>query len=223
MNIGLKGRTVGRELSGKNGKKGSEEMAGKSDYVLGEIIAQLHDLEEKIRELQRQTYADAWAEGEKEGRGCRRTESILSGSDDKIENEASANIKIDAKTAPKSPETHNLEDDCISLFGDEKEQKKANTSDFESVIGSEVLLHVQPRQLDEVDLPKIENIPMPAPTPAAPKTGKRMCPTCHGKIVTCIRQDGRKFECCERSRYNINIADRASRGDCKGWYQELDD
>ena len=61
-------------------------MAQKSDYILGEIIAQLHELEEKIRELQRQTFAEAWEEGEKEGQGCRRAESTLSGSDDKMEN-----------------------------------------------------------------------------------------------------------------------------------------
>ena len=198
-------------------------MAEKSDYILGEILAQLHDLEEKIKELQRQTYADAWAEGEKEGRGYRRDESTLSGLNDKIENAESASIKIDAKTTPKSPEKHNLEDDCISLFGDEKEQEKANKGGFESVTGSEVLLHVQPKQLDEVKLPKIEDMPMPAPAPAAPKTGKRMCPTCHGKIVMCIRQDGRKFECCERSPYNINIVDRSARGSCTGWFQELNE
>lgn len=198
-------------------------MAQKSDYILGEILAQLHELEEKIKELQRQTYADAWEEGEREGRGCRMAENILSGGNDKIENEVSDNTKNNAKTAPKSPETHNLEDDCISLFGDEKEQEKTNKSGFESVTGSEVLLHVQPRQLDEVKLPKIEDVPMSAPAPAAPKTGKRMCPTCHGKIVTCSRQDGRKFECCEQSPYNINIADRASRGSCTGWFKELDE
>ena len=196
-------------------------MAGESDYILGEILMQLHELEEKIKELQRQTYADAWAEGEREGRGCRRTENVLSGPDSKIESERNANINIDAKTTLKSPETCKEDSDFISLFEDEKKQEKTDKGDFESVTGSEVLLHVQPKNLDEVDLPKIEDMPMPAPV--QPKEEKRMCPTCHGKIVTCIRQDGRKFECCERSRYNINIADRASRGDCKGWYQELDD
>ena len=196
-------------------------MARESDYILGEILMQLHELEEKIKELQRQTYADAWAEGEREGRGCRNAENVLSGPDDKTETEASASIKIDTKTAPKSPETCKEDSDFISLFENEKEQERANKNDSESVAGLDVLLHVQPKQLDEVDLPKIEDMPMPAPV--QPKEEKRMCPTCHGKIVTCIRQDGRKFECCERSRYNINIADRASRGDCKGWYQELDD
>ena len=198
-------------------------MAGESDYILGEILMQLHELEEKIKELQRQTYADAWAEGEREGRGCRRTENVLSGPDSKIESERNANINIDAKTTLKSPETCKEDSDFISLFEDEKEQEKTNKGDFESVTGSEVLLHVQPKNLDEVDLPKIEDMPVPAPAQQPLKPGKRMCPTCHGKIVTCIRQDGRKFECCERSRYNINIVDRASRGDCKGWYQELDD
>ena len=198
-------------------------MAGESNYILGEILMQLHELEEKIKELQRQTYADAWAEGEREGQGCRNAENVLSDGNDKIENERNANINIDAKTAPKSPETCKEDSDFISLFEDEKEQEKTNKSDSESVVGLDVLLHVQPKNLDEVDLPKIEDMPMPAPAQQPPKPEKRMCPTCHGKIVTCIRQDGRKFECCERSRYNINIADRASRGDCKGWYQELDE
>ena len=198
-------------------------MAQKSDYILGEILMQLHELEKKIRELQRQTYAEAWEEGEREGRGCRCTENVLPGSDEQIKNEMNADMKIDAKTAPKSPETHKEDPAFVSFFENKNEQKKANKSDSENVTGSEVLLHVQPKSLDEVNLPRIENMPMPAPAPAQLKPGKRMCPTCHGKIVTCIRQDGRKFECCERSRYNINIADRASRGDCKGWYQELDD
>jgi hypothetical protein len=198
-------------------------MAEKSDYILGEIIAQLHELEEKIRELQRQTYAEAWEEGEREGRGCRSTENVLSGSDDKIEDEVSTDTKNNAKIAPKSPEMCKGDSDFISLFEDEKEQGKANKSDSESVAGLDVLLHVQPKNLDEVDLPKIEDMPMPAPAPVASKPEKRMCPTCHGKIVTCIRQDGRKFECCERSPYNINIADRPARGSCTGWFQELDE
>ena len=198
-------------------------MAEKSDYILGEILMQLHELEEKIKELQRQTFAEAWEDGEKEGRGCRNAENVLSGPDDKIESERSANTKNNAKTAPKSPETCKEDSDFISLFEDEKGQRNKNKSDSENGAGSKILLHVQPKQLDEVDLPKIEDMPMPAPAQQPKKPEKRMCPTCHGKIVTCIRQDGRKFECCERSRYNINIADRASRGDCKGWYQELDD
>ena len=197
-------------------------MAQKSDYVFGEIIAQLHGLEEKIRELQRQTYAEAWAEGEKEGRGCRGVENVLPGPDDKIENEMNADMKIDAKTTPKSPETHKEDSDLIPLFKDGKEQERTNKNDFESSFGSEVLLHVQPKQLDEVDLPKIENISMPAPASVQLKPGKRMCPMCHNKIVTCIRKNGTKYECCERSPYNINIADRASRGSCTGWFQEID-
>ena len=187
-------------------------MARESDYILGEILMQLHDLEEKIRELQRQTYAEAWEEGEKEGRGCRNAENILSSPDDKIEDEED---RIIADQAYQEYLDSNCESTPIEDFWKEL--------DSENVTGSEVLLHVQPKQLNEVDLPKIEDMPMPAPAPTQPKPEKRMCPTCHGKIVTCIRQDGRKFECCERSRYNINIVDRASRGDCKGWYQELDD
>ena len=142
--------------------------------------------------------------------------------------------ETDSKTAPESPEIHNEDADFISLWENEEEPGKARKGDSGSnadtaggseknMAGAEMLLHVQPKKLEEVDLPKIENISVPAPAPAKPKEEKRMCPTCHGKIVTCIRKDGRKFECCERSRYNINIADRASRGDCKGWYQELDD
>ena len=199
-------------------------MAEKSDYILGEILMQLHDLEEKIRELQRQTYADAWEEGYKEGQGCRRAENVLPGPDNKTENEMNVDMKIDAKTTPKSPETHEEDPTFISLFENKNEQKKANKSDSENVTGSEVLLHVQPKSLDEVNLPRIENMPMPAPAPAPAqlKPGKRMCPMCHNKIVTCIRKNGTKYECCERSPYNINIADRASRGSCTGWFQEID-
>ena len=197
-------------------------MAQKSDYILGEILMQLHDLEEKIRELQRQTYAEAWEEGEREGRGYRGVENVLPGPDDKIENEMNDDMKIDAKTTPKSPETHKEGPAFISFFENKNEQKKANKNDFESGTGSEVLLHVQPKNLDEVDLPKIENISMLAPASVQPKEQKRMCPTCHRKIVVCIRKNGTKYECCERSPYNINIADRASRGSCTGWFQEID-
>ena len=199
-----------------------KNMAQKSDYILGEILMQLHELEEKIRELQRQTYAEAWEEGEREGRGCRMDENVFFSPHNKTENEMNVNMKIDAKTTLKSSETHEKDSNLIPLFKDEKEQEMANKNDFESGTGSEVLLHVQPKSLDEVNLPKIENIPMPAPASVQPKEQKRMCPTCHRKIVVCIRKNGTKYECCERSPYNINIADRASRGSCTGWFQEID-
>ena len=139
--------------------------------------------------------------------------------------------EVISKTASESPEMRNEDADFISLWENEEEPGKARKGDSENaagrykenISGAEMLLHVQPKNLDEVELPKIEDMPMPAPAPAQPKEEKRMCPTCHGKIVTCIRKDGRKYECCERSPYNINIVDRPARGSCTGWFQELDE
>ena len=131
-------------------------------------------------------------------------------------------VKSVNKSAVKAPETHNLEDDCISLWENEKEPEKARDGDSGSITGSSVLLHVQPKNPDQVNLPKIEDMPVPVQNPIQGKVEKRTCPVCHGKIVTCTRKNGSKYECCEKSQYNINIADRPSRGTCTGWFQELD-
>lgn len=49
--------------------------------------------------------------------------------------------------------------------------------------------------------------------------GALLCPRCDGKIVHCKTKTGKEYECCEHSRYNINIS-TSERGDC-GYYKEL--
>ncbi len=72
-------------------------------------------------------------------------------------------------------------------------------------------------QSDDKDVMRTE-------TPAAKQytredEGVLLCPTCGGRIVHCVAKSGKIYECCEHSKYNINVP-VTERGQCKGYYKE---
>ncbi len=48
-----------------------------------------------------------------------------------------------------------------------------------------------------------------------------LCPFCGGKIVQCISSKGKKYECCEHSKYNIHVPN-SERGNCNKYYKNLE-
>ncbi len=49
--------------------------------------------------------------------------------------------------------------------------------------------------------------------------GALLCPVCGGKVVHCVAKNGKTYECCEHSKYNINVP-IPERGQCNGYYKE---
>ena len=78
--------------------------------------------------------------------------------------------------------------------------------------------HLKSPQSDDKAVGYIET---PAPKQYTKEDeGTLLCPRCGGKVVRCEAKNGKVYECCERSPYNVNIP-VPERGQCKGYYKQF--